>query len=95
MELNRNHFFIAGTLLLLIGVQLRYVDSYVLNEGSTRFLAARFGNPSENTSLQRPILSSVAVPRKVIHPPEWLGWLMISVGTVLVLQSFVMRRPGG
>jgi hypothetical protein len=32
MELNRNHYFAAGVVALLLGWQLRYVDSFVLNE---------------------------------------------------------------
>jgi hypothetical protein len=35
-----------------------------------------------------------AAPRKVLQPPEWLGWCLISVGAVLVLHSLAMNRPG-
>ena len=31
MDFNRNHYFIAGILLLLAGLQFRYVTSFELN----------------------------------------------------------------
>jgi hypothetical protein len=32
-------------------------------------------------------------PRKVLQPPEWLGWAIISVGAVFVLHSLAMPKP--
>ena len=34
-------------------------------------------------------------PRKVLQPPEWLGWCLMSVGAVLILHSLAMKGPGG
>ena len=42
MEFNRNHYFLAGLVVLLLGIQVRMVDSFVLSSESTRFLATRF-----------------------------------------------------
>ena len=93
MELNRNHYFMAGVVLLLLGVQLRLVDSYVLNEDSTRLLTAR-GEPSLTNI--RPLFQAVAAPsRKVIRPPESLGWALMSIGSVLILHALAMKGPGG
>jgi hypothetical protein len=35
-----------------------------------------------------------AGPKKVVQPPEWLGWCLMSIGGVLVLHSLAMRKPG-
>jgi hypothetical protein len=35
-----------------------------------------------------------AGPRKVLQPPEWLGWCLMSVGAVLVLHSLALQKPG-
>ena len=41
MELNRNQYFMAGLVIFLLGMQLRMVDTYVLNERATQFIAQR------------------------------------------------------
>jgi hypothetical protein len=33
------------------------------------------------------------VPRKTVRPPQWLGWLMLSAGGVLVMHSLAMPKP--
>ena len=94
MEFNRNHFLIAGVLALLIGIQLRSVDAYVLNEPVTRFLAVRFGDTDGPGGEAKKFLATNGpLPRKEIRPPQWLGWALMSVGAVLTFQSLAMRRP--
>jgi hypothetical protein len=94
MELNRNHYFMAGMVLLLLGIQLRLVDSYVLNEESTRILTPR--PETVGMASLRPIFQAVAAPsRKVIKPPESLGWALMSIGSVLILHALAMKGPGG
>ena len=91
MEFNRNHYLIAGLVLLFLGIQLRLVDSYVLNEATTRVLTPASGN----ALTQSPLLASITpAPRKVIEPPEWLGWALMSIGSVLVLHALAMKAPG-
>ena len=46
MDLNRNQFFFLGLVVLLIGLQVRFVSSYVLNPKATKFLAERTGQAS-------------------------------------------------
>ena len=41
VEINRNQYFLAGIIILLLGVQLKFVDSYVLNEKATQIIAKR------------------------------------------------------
>jgi hypothetical protein len=99
MDFNRNQFFFLGMFILLIGVQVRMVDTYVLSPETTRFLAERSGNATVASAgdsagafvaANNPVGS---MGRKSIRPPEWLGWCLMSVGAVLVLHSLAMPRP--
>jgi hypothetical protein len=93
MDLNRHQFFFIGFLVLLIGVQFRFVSAYVLNPEATRFLAEHTGQSSGVSSFLTATAGTAAAPRKVIEPPEWLSWCLISVGAVLCLHSLAMPRP--
>jgi hypothetical protein len=95
MELNRNHYLIAGIIVLLLGLQLRLVQSYTLNESTTRFVAARMGEADPGPTATFNQLMVGASPRRSIRPPEWLGWLGMSIGSVLVLHSLGMKKPEG
>ena len=94
MDLNRNQFFFLGLFVLLIGVQVRYVSAYVLSPKATQFIADRTGQSSASTSLFTAATSTFGGPRKVLQPPEWLSWCLISVGAVLCLHSLAMPKPG-
>lgn len=94
MDLNRNQFFFLGLLVLLIGIQLRYVSAYVLNPQATKFLAERTGSSQGTSSFLSMTSGTFAAPRKVLQPPEWLSWCMISMGAVLCLHSLAMPKPG-
>ncbi len=95
MELNRNQYFFLGVVILLIGFQFRIVSSYVLNQEATRFLAERTQTSSSSTTMVSFTGDMGALPNKVITIPEWSGWCLISVGTVLILHSLAMKKPGG
>jgi hypothetical protein len=96
MDLNRNQFFFIGLLVLLIGLQCRCVSAYVLNAKTTDFLAERTGNkPTGVAASFYNMTSGGGGPQKVVEPPEWLGWCLMSVGAVLVLHSLAMKKPGG
>lgn len=100
MDFNRNQFFMAGLIIFLLGIQLRMVDAFVLNERSTQFLAQRMqqvkGNQVASAS-DMPTLFAAQAPIAKHHlkPPAWLGWAMISVGSVLILHSLALKKPGG
>lgn len=96
MEINRNQYFLAGLVILGLGLQLRLVDSYVLNEPCSQFLAKRLKKAEVATtgSVSSFIAAPIPVPRQTVRPPTWLGWAMLSAGGVLVLHSLAMRRPG-
>jgi len=94
MDLNRHQFFFIGLLVLLIGIQVRYVSAYVLNPDTTKFLAERTGQSSTSSSFFSATSGTFAATRKVVQPPEWLSWCLISVGAVLCLHSLAMPKPG-
>lgn len=100
MEFNRNQFFFAGLFLLLVGMQLRAVETYVLTPEATQFLAERRGAESvasaDNSPFANFAVQNHLVPQgaRVVRPPEWLGWCLMSIGAVLVLHSLAMPKPG-
>lgn len=94
MEFNRNQYFMAGLLILLFGFELRMVDSFVLNEKATQFLAQRMRDTQVASANDFPTMFAAAGSgaKKRLQPPRWVGWSMISVGSVLVLHSLVMKK---
>lgn len=97
MEFNRNHYFMIGLVVLLLGIQLRLVETYVLNEKCSDALAKRANKAKDSQPNPVPLLATATgtVPRQRITPPKWIGWALLSVGGVLILQSFAMKKPGG
>ena len=98
MELNRNHYFTLGLLILFLGLQFRVVRSYTLTEESTQFIAQRFKLSEPATPDPMMTLFSVTgtpQAKRQINPPRWLGLSLISLGCVLVLQSLALKKPGG
>lgn len=97
MELNRHHYFFVGLLVLFLGFQFRTVESYVLNEQTTNFIADKLGkSPVDQNNPFRMIMPAAGpLPKKTVRPPEWLGWCLMSVGGVLILHSLAMPRPNG
>ena len=88
MDVNRNQFFMFGVLVLLVGIQLRVIESYVLTKPATEFLAKR----AAKTEAEKAAIS--VGPQKVIRLPDWSGWALVSVGSVLVLHSLALKKPG-
>lgn len=92
---NRHHIFMIGAVLLFLGIQFRMVETVVLNEQTTKFLAARFGNEAEKTFSTMPVIrlgGEPTQPQKQITPPVWVGYLMLSAGVVLVLHALAMPK---
>lgn len=96
MELNRNHYFTIGLILLFLGLQIRYVQSYTLTIESSQFLQKRFAKsqPEPQRSLTALVTASgPPVSRRQIEPPRWLGYSLLSIGAVLILHSLAMKKP--
>ena len=94
MSMYRNSYFLAGILLLLLGIQFRMIDSFVLNEPATRALA-RFDKSApvaDNSGMSSLFVQIYTKPVKRIEPPRWMGLAMITVGAVISCHALVI--PG-
>ena len=96
MDLKRHHFLLIGLLALAIGTEFRLVDNFTLNEPAAKFLAQKLERVRPG-SAQELIVSATGTPEpyRVISPPKWIGWSLISIGAVLTFQSLAMRKEGG
>ena len=97
MEISRNQYFMAGLVLLFLGIQFRAVESVELKEQFAKLMAEKSDHPLISVSAQTPVLSplTTAAVNRVVHPPEWIGWLLLSLGSVLVLHSLAMPKGPG
>ena len=93
VQINRNQYFLIGVLLVIFGAQLRWVEVFVLNEPTTRFLAERAGKVNSTTATLMAISSTPQTHRE-IRPPRWIGWCLTSVGAVLILHSVALKASG-
>lgn len=94
--MNRHRYMVVGFVLLIFGLQLRFVESYVLTPRFTKFLAEQTGHPmvAVNSTVEMVSGTSDAAPavKKTLHPPDWIGWAILSFGGVLVFHAFAL--PG-
>src|SRR3990172_1713154 len=95
MDITRNQYFFAGLACLLLGIQFRMVDSIELTPEFTQFLAERTGHPLASVSAATQTLTQLESPpvKKTLRPPDWIGWSLISLGSVLILHSWGMKKP--
>ncbi len=98
MDMNRNQYFLIGLVILALGIQLRLVDSYILNQSSTKFLAQRLGTPEQQAGAKAlPVMDvgtgGASESLRRVRPPIWLGWALMSVSAVLILHSLAMKKP--
>ncbi len=92
--MNRNRYFLIGVLLILVGIQFRMVESFVLNEQTTRALA-RVTNtkPVASSDMMSSLVMQIyPAPTKRIAPPRWIGLAMIAVGAVVSLHAIAIPR---
>ena len=96
MDINRNQVLLAGLVVLALGIQLLLVDSYVLTPEFTQFLAEKTDHPvaAVNGATAAFMTSGAPVAQKTVKPPEWIGWALLSLGSVLILHSMSMKKPG-
>lgn len=79
-------FLALGAFLALLGAQCLAIDRFELRPRGTQ-------EPSQTPSL----LSAPAEPEgKVIEPPEWAAWSLMSIGVVTMLYAHTIpKRYGG
>ena len=98
LQPNRAVFLLAGVALLLIGGQLRAVESFVLRPEVTRVLANYQAAPPGVAPMRQMLIDNTS-PRKTLTPPAWIGWACLTVGIVLTARGFLPgassgKRPG-
>ena len=93
MDINRNQFFLMGMVLLFLGVEFRLIDTVSLTPKCTSFLATRANYLAIAGSAADADRVKAAAP-STFHPPEWFGWALLSVASVLILHSLAMKGPG-
>jgi hypothetical protein len=96
MEITRNQYFMAGLVLLLLGIQFRAIEAVELKEQFVKFVAEKTDQPLVSVSAQNPLLAPLGAAgvNRTVHPPEWLGWMLLSLGGVLILHSLAMPKSG-
>jgi hypothetical protein len=96
MDINRNQFFLAGLVIFLLGVQFRSIESIVLTPQCTRLLGESTGNKTLATadSASSFLGTQATISSMPVRPPEWIGWSLLSLGSVLILHSLAMKKPG-
>ncbi len=102
MEFNRNHYFMIGVVVLLLGIQVHKVDTYILNEEATAFVVERLGSGEAKVAQATDDFTAMFIPATPVTTPQkhkvktkpWIGFALMSIGAVLVLHSFAMPRPG-
>ncbi len=93
VEFNRNQWIMVGVVLLLVGIQLRYVQSFVLSERATQFLAKRLQEVELASSEPGTSMAAAApVIKKRIEPPRWLGLALLSAGVVLAVHGMSLKK---
>jgi hypothetical protein len=93
MDIDRNRYFMFGVILFLLGLQFRLVDSFVLNESSTRALH-KFAQSSKiaDNNVATNLYMDVGSPRKNVKPPNWVGFVLLTVGGVMSLHAMALPR---
>jgi hypothetical protein len=96
MDINRNQYFLAGLVLIFLGIQFQRIDTLVLTPECTRLLGEGNNHPAVAASnLLSPLVGTESqIAPKTIRPPEALSWGLLSAGAVLVLHSLAMKKPG-
>ena len=96
MDISRNQYFLMGLLLLLLGVQFLLTETFVLNPHVTAYLAEKTNHPAAalnaTTAAFAPAIERAGT--KTIKPPDFVGYLLSSLGVVLILHSLGMKKPG-
>ena len=94
MTWNRQRYFTLGVILFLLGVQFRLIDTFVLNEPTTRTLhkMTQNGQFVSRDPVVETYMAIAPSPKKAIQPPEWLGWVLLTIGGVISLHAMILPK---
>jgi hypothetical protein len=95
MTIDRNRYFMLGVIFFLLGIQFRMVDSFVLNEGSTRTLqkiAKEAKVADANGAATNAFMQVSPSPKKTLKHPPWLGFILLTAGGVMSLHALVLPK---
>jgi hypothetical protein len=97
MDITRNHYFLAGLVLIAVGLQFHWVDSYVLTKNLSAILAEQPGvSPAAiGTGQQSWFGAPASTGNRIWHPPEWLGGILLCVGAVFTFHALALSKPAG
>ena len=97
MDITRNHYFLTGLVLIAVGLQFHWVDSYVLTKNFSAILAEQPGASPAAIGSGQSWFSSGPLPtaNKILHPPEWLGGILLCVGAVFTFHALALGKPAG
>ncbi|MGY8771341.1 MAG: hypothetical protein ACKVH8_23250 [Pirellulales bacterium] len=95
----RNQYFMLGLIILALGIQFRMIESVILTEEASQFVAQKVlkqkVEKGEVPVAMVPAVeaSSAVTKKRMIIPPKWMGWALISFGSVIILHSLAMKKP--
>jgi hypothetical protein len=93
VEFNRNQWIMLGIVLLLLGLELRYVKAFVLNERTTQFVAQRLQEVElAATDAATSLAAAAPIAKKRIEPPRWLGLALLSAGAVMTVHGLALKK---
>ena len=94
MSMYRNRYFLAGVLLILVGIQFRMVDSFVLNASATQALARITASDAvaNNASMNSLLMSVYPTQMRRVEPPRWLGLALIAVGSIVACHAIAIPK---
>ena len=81
----RAFFLAVGISLCVLGAECMVVDEAVISRSPAPAMATSYGPTPPNSGRSR-----------VVKPPEWAPWSLMSAGAVVILYSFTLpQRMGG
>jgi hypothetical protein len=106
--MSRTSIMTIGFLLIMMGIKLNMVESYVLSPTATKFWMERiedpavamqngynpYGQPAQYPLFQQASfgLRQAALPQKTVTPPTYLCWPTFFFGFVLLLHGASIKK---
>lgn len=87
----RHQLLMAGLILLLVGVQLRVVETFVFADSASPLIEQVMDPAGADSAVQEPGPAKQSPPRRYRLPiPDWMGWLLLSIGGAVILHSLAL-----